>query len=64
MKRSDALSALRLAGYHNDSRAFTRTYVENRISYRVAQQEWRLGVSAKLAGVRCTCFECKEEKKS
>lgn len=62
MKRTDALSALRLAGYHNDSGSFTRVYVENRISHKVAQQEWSLGVAAKLAGVRCTCFECKEKK--
>ena len=62
MKRADALSTLRIAGYHNDQRAFVRTYVENRISRKVANEEFNRGAALKRAGVGCTCFECKNSK--
>jgi hypothetical protein len=59
MKREDALSALRFAGYHGDQRAFVRVYVENRISRKVACEEFNRGADLRRSGVRCTCFECK-----
>lgn len=58
MKRADALSALRIAGYHSDHRSFVRTYVENRVSRKVANEEFTRGAALKRAGVLCTCFEC------
>ena len=61
MKREDALSALRIAGYHDDQLTFVRTYVENRISRKVANEEFNRGAALKRAGVRCTCFQCRSE---
>ena len=60
MKRADALSTLRIAGYHGDQRTFVRTFVENRISRKVANEEFNRGIALKRAGVRCTCFECRQ----
>jgi len=62
MKRADAVIALGIAGYHNDQHAFVRIYVENRISREVAERAFRRGAALKLAGVGCTCFECRESK--
>lgn len=59
MKREDALSTLRIAGYHNDRVLFVRTYVENRVSRLVAEAEFRRGAGLRKLGVRCTCHECK-----
>jgi hypothetical protein len=32
MKRKDALTVCKVAGYHQDRATFTRVYIENRIS--------------------------------
>lgn len=61
MKRADALTHIRIAGFHGDKKAFTRLYVENRVSYPAAQEAYRQGIRQKEAGVRCDCFECKKE---
>ena len=61
MKRADALTSLRIAGYHADQRTFVRVYVENRISKKVADEEFRRGAAMRRAGVGCTCLECKEQ---
>jgi len=58
MKRADALIHIRVAGYHSDSRAFTRLYVENRVSRSAADAEWHRGAAMKAAGVPCTCRDC------
>lgn len=62
MKRSDALSAMRLAGYHDDSRAFTRLVCTTRVSREKANEQWRIGRQLRAAGVRCECFTCREAK--
>jgi len=36
MNRKTALGLCMLAGYHDDSKSFLRTYVANRISYEAA----------------------------
>ena len=59
MKRKDALAYIKVAGFHNDSKTFTRLYVENRIAYSGAVKEWRDG-AAMRGKVRCDCHECKE----
>lgn len=51
MKREHAISYLRIAGYDNDRAAWTRLYVENRISYAAAQKAWSEGVLMRQAGV-------------
>lgn len=58
MKRAHAIDYLRIAGYHADRAAFTRLYVENRVSYSAATEAYRAGQKARDAGVRCTCRDC------
>jgi hypothetical protein len=58
MNREIAIALARIAGYHADSRAFTRLIIEARISREEMNRAWRLGVRAKDAGVRCDCREC------
>lgn len=60
MKRSTILALIRNAGYHNDSKELVRLYIENRVSYKVAQDEFRKGIRAKENGVPCTCSMCKK----
>lgn len=58
MKREHLTSLLRVAGYHGDHAAFTRLYIENRISKRAADEAFRSGERALAAGVKCTCRTC------
>jgi hypothetical protein len=53
-----ALSLMRVAGYHDDMRAWTRLYVEQRVSFAVANDQFKKGQQARRNGVRCTCAEC------
>lgn len=50
-KRELAIARLRIAGYDDDRKTWTRTYVENRIGYAVAQEAWQQGVALRQAGV-------------
>lgn len=58
MKREIALSLMVVAGYHDDHRAWTRLYVEQRVSFAVANAQFKKGQQAKRNGVRCTCADC------
>lgn len=60
MKRAIALSMMRTAGYHDDSRSFTRLLITARVSHAVAQQQWAIGRKLRDAGVRCDCLDCRE----
>lgn len=62
MKRFDALAYMRIAGYHGDKLAFTRLFVENRVSRQVADAEFHRGATMKKAGVPCNCSNCKTTK--
>ena len=59
MKRKDALVYMREAGYHGDTKSFTRLVIENRISRHAANAEWQRGEGMKQAGVPCSCIDCK-----
>lgn len=59
MKRSDAINAMRIAGYHDDSKRFTRLLVENRVARDVADKAWILGKKQKAGGMPCACPNCK-----
>lgn len=61
-KRALALERLKYAGYHGDTAALVRLYVQNRISYPVAQEAYRRGQNAKIFGVKCTCSACTQAK--
>jgi len=60
MKRADAIAWIRIAGYHNDSKAFTRLLIENRVSREAANTAWSSGIKAKAGGMGCTCHHCKK----
>lgn len=45
MTRKMLLGYLRLAGYENDRKAWTRLYVEHRIGFVAAEQSWNDGVN-------------------
>lgn len=50
-KRELVLGHMRVAGYENDRKAWTRLYVENKISLAVAEEAWRNGRTAAAAHV-------------
>ena len=60
MKREDAITKLRVAGYHGDRATFTRTYVEERVSYAAAKKAYEEGRAMHARGVVCACHECKK----
>lgn len=62
MKRADAMTYLTIAGFHEDRAAFTRLYIENKISYGSAKAAYEQGRAAKARGVRCTCIDCKPKE--
>lgn len=62
MKRADAIALIRIAGYHEDKRAFVRLYTENRVSFDVANDAYRRGQQQKANGLRCTCKQCNAPK--
>lgn len=57
-KREQALGWIRVAGYHEDSAAFTRLYIENRVSLAAAKEAFRNGRAQRAAGVPCSCRDC------
>jgi len=62
MKRSDLIAKVRFLGYHEDTRAATRFFVENRISYAAFNKAFNEGRQSKILGAKCTCWECKNKK--
>lgn len=58
-KREKALAICKIAGYHNDQKAFTRAYITNKLSYNAAVEAYDEGIKAKEYGIKCTCSECK-----
>jgi hypothetical protein len=62
MKRADLLGALKFAGYHGDSAAWTRLTIENRISITAAGQAYARGIEARKAGMACGCSDCAAAK--
>ena len=60
MTRRQAINHLRVAGYHRDMRAFTRLYVENRVSIQAAREAYAEGERMRDGGMRCDCYDCKQ----
>jgi hypothetical protein len=58
MKRKDAINHILIAGYHGDNAAYTRLYIENRVSLDVAKAAFKQGTDMKEAGVGCSCSAC------
>lgn len=59
MTRTDALTYAKVAGYHGDSKAFTRLIIEARVGRAHMNRAWHTGERAKAAGVPCSCPDCK-----
>lgn len=58
-KRNIALAYARVAGYHNDSSAFTRLIIESRVNRQAMNEAWGNGRIARENGVPCNCYQCK-----
>lgn len=56
--RKIALILARVAGYHGDTKAFTRLLVESHVNRAAMNREWVNGARQKNAGAPCTCHEC------
>lgn len=53
-----AIESMRYAAYHDDRKAWTRLYIENRVSFLRANEAWKSGVAAKERGIPCRCPDC------
>ena len=51
-------AAIRIAGFHGDSRSYVRLYTENRIKRAEADEAWSQGQRQRAGGMRCSCHEC------
>lgn len=58
MTRTQAITALRMAGYHDDRDAFTKIYIDNRIPFKSATIAFNAGKRLRVDGVRCGCNIC------
>jgi len=58
MRRETALTLAKIAGYHGDSRTFTRLIIECRVNRQAMNQAWIYGENARQAGVKCHCTDC------
>jgi hypothetical protein len=58
MTRKQALVYMQIAGYHGDTKRFTRLTIESRISKPVANGAFEAGVKMKQTGVKCGCADC------
>lgn len=60
MTRKQALTAIRTAGFHDDSTEYTRLLITNRISVHVAREAFKEGAHLRAQGARCDCNACKQ----
>lgn len=59
VKRNVSLAEARVAGYHDDRAAFTRLVIESRVNRNALTNAWHEGSSARAAGMKCYCRECR-----
>ena len=57
-RRERWITAMRIAGYHDDSRAYTRLLCEAHVNRAVLNKAFMAGGRARAAGVGCTCLDC------
>lgn len=58
MTRKEALAAIKVAAYHENTKEMMRLYIENRISKKAYDEAVEKGRIAKLSGVGCSCYRC------
>ena len=63
MKRVHAINLAKFAGYHGDTKAFTRLCVEARVSFQKMHEAYTAGKSARERGIGCGCSECQDSAK-
>ncbi len=56
-KRACYLAEARIAGYHDDTRAFTRVLIGSRVRRELMDAAWHEGRKQREAGMRCTHCE-------
>ena len=59
-KREQSIVAAKIAGYHADTRTFTRLRCEVRVNNSVLQQAYWAGERAKREGMLCQCLDCQD----
>lgn len=64
MTRKTALVLAKVAGYHSDSKTFTRLIIEAHVNRQAMNEAWHVGVLAKQNGIRCECYECKKQQEA
>ncbi len=62
-KRDRAIQCAKIAGYHEDTRTYTRLIVECRVNRQVMNEAFQIGRKAKVNGVKCGCYECNQTTK-
>ncbi len=62
--RQSLINRIMFAGYHDDTAAGTRLYIEGRISYPKYAAAFREGRRQAGAGVSCNCPECRKAKET
>lgn len=61
MTRKQTLQYAKVAGYHNDTKRFTRLLIEGRVNRADMNEAWLNGQRAKQNKVSCSCSDCKKE---
>lgn len=59
-RRGQVLLAIPYAGYHEDTAAGVRLYINNRVSLAAYTEAFNKGRAAKEMGVPCGCVECRK----
>ena len=54
------LSYMQVAGYHNDFKRFTRLLCENNINKKQANEAFSNGITMRINGIKCKCYDCNE----
>lgn len=60
MRRQDLIALVKIAGYHEDTKAGARLLVEHRLSITAYQVAFNTGRKMKELGAQCACWQCKE----
>ena len=60
-KREIAIKNAEMAGFHGDTRRWTRLLVESRVNRETLNNAWLRGATMRNLGFKCTCRDCQLE---
>jgi hypothetical protein len=60
MTRKHSIQYAKIAGYHEDTKSFTRLIIEARVNRQTMNEAFLAGRSAKANGVKCSCSDCNQ----